>query len=224
MILCIETSALNCSVALFDGARLVDVIESKDASYTHSEKLHVFIQDILSKNDVSSNQLTAVAVSSGPGSYTGLRIGVSAAKGLCYALNVPLISVSTLEALFLRQKNASSHAFFLPMIDARRREVYMQKFDRSGAALSPVEAVVLDEVFFEKCESNSVIFGDGADKFKDIVPSHVVLIEGVFPSASMLGELAYEKFIQNKFEDTAYYEPFYLKDFVAGTPKKSVLD
>jgi tRNA threonylcarbamoyladenosine biosynthesis protein TsaB len=224
MILCIETSALNCSVALFNKEQLVDVIESKDSSYSHSEKLHVYINDILKKNTVSVSELLAVAVSSGPGSYTGLRIGASAAKGLSYALNIPLISVSTLEALYVHQKATSSYDYYIPMIDARRREVYMQKFGSNGAELSPVEAVVVDEAFFEKCESNAVIFGDGADKFIDIIPSHVALLEGAFPSAAMLGVLAYEKFKENKFEDTAYYEPFYLKDFVAGTPKKSVLD
>ncbi len=224
MILCIETTALNCSVALFDSGKLMDFIESKDSSYSHSEKLHVYIEQIFLKAGISSRDLRAVAVSSGPGSYTGLRIGLSAAKGLCYALNIPLISISTLEALALYLKTDQPISNLIPMIDARRREVYMQIFDNKRNAKSQVEAIVLDEVFFQNCEPNTLVFGDGADKFKDIIPSHVCLIEGVFPSAVMLGQLANEKYLQNKFEDTAYYEPFYLKEFVAGTPKKSVLD
>jgi tRNA threonylcarbamoyladenosine biosynthesis protein TsaB len=224
MILCIESTALNCSVALFNNGHLIDFIESKDSSYSHSEKLHVFIDELFRKTGISSSDLLAVAVSSGPGSYTGLRIGVSAAKGLCYALNIPLISISTLEALAFSLEVDRPTTNLIPMIDARRREVYMQIFDSKREPKSQVEAVVLDEDFFQKCEPNTLVFGDGADKFKDIIPSHVTLLEGVFPSAVMLGKLAHEKFLQNKFEDTAYYEPFYLKEFVAGTPKKSVLD
>lgn len=224
MILCIETSALNCSVALFDATGLIDALESHDAQYTHAEKLHVFIDDLLKKNQLSPSSLQAVAVSSGPGSYTGLRIGVTAAKGLCYALGIPLISVSTLEALQKHLSSAHKFAAFIPMIDARRREVYMQVFDEHAVAQTPVEARIIDEAYLQACAADTVMFGDGAEKFKDIKPPHVTIIDGIFPSASMIGNLAWTKFVQQDFENVAYFEPFYLKDFIAGTPKKSVLD
>jgi tRNA threonylcarbamoyladenosine biosynthesis protein TsaB len=200
------------------------MLESHDAQYIHAEKLHVFIDDILKKNQLHASSLRAVAVSSGPGSYTGLRIGVTAAKGLCYALGIPLISVSTLEAL--QKYISSNHKFttFIPMIDARRREVYMQVFDENSVVQTEVEARVIDETYLHNCPPGTVIFGDGAEKFKDIKPVHVTIIEGIFPNAAIIGTLAWVKLLREEFENVAYFEPFYLKDFIAGTPKKSVLD
>jgi tRNA threonylcarbamoyladenosine biosynthesis protein TsaB len=224
MILCIETSALNCSVALYSETGLIDVLEAYDARYTHAEKLHVLIESLLKKNLLEPSSLLAVSVSSGPGSYTGLRIGVTAAKGLCYALSIPLISVSTLEALQYHISQQYKHSVYIPMIDARRREVYMQVFDEHSVAKTAVEARVIDEAYLQSSAPDTVIFGDGAEKFSDIKPAHVHIIEGIFPSAPMIGALAWEKFKSCSFEDVAYFEPFYLKDFVAGTPKKSVLD
>ena len=224
MILCIETSALNCSVALYGATGLIDTLESHDTHYTHAEKLHVFIDDLLKKNQVLIKSLQAVAVSSGPGSYTGLRIGVTASKGLCYALGIPLIAVSTLEALQEYMYVSQKYACYIPMIDARRKEVYMQVFDDKSVTKTAVEARVIDDAYLQACAPNTVIFGDGAEKFRDIKPEHVHLVDSIFPSASMIGPLALRKFESQTFEDIAYFEPFYLKDFIAGTPKKSIID
>lgn len=223
MILCIETSALNCSVALQGPNGLVDHLESHDSHYSHAEKLHVYIDELLQKNGVKPTLLKAIAVSSGPGSYTGLRIGVTTAKGLCYALNIPLIAVSTLAALQKYMWEKQKHVCYIPMIDARRREVYMQVFDQNCKAMTEVESRIIDEAFLNSCTSDTVLFGDGAEKFEDIKPAHVQIEKGIFPSASMIAPMAWKKFESQTFEDIAYFEPLYLKDFIAGTPKKSII-
>lgn len=219
MILCVETTSLNCSVALCNASGLIDLIEHREKGYTHAEKLHVFIDDLLRRNNLSSKDLEAVAVSMGPGSYTGLRIGVSSVKGFCYALNIPLIAVSTLEMLVSGVEETDSNVPIIPMIDARRMEVYMQVFSSEKKAISEVEAKVLDATYFETLPPNSIVIGAGADKFKEILPPHIHLVEGIYPSAKMMVEAAISKFQKREFEHIAYFEPFYLKDFVAGTPK-----
>lgn len=219
MILCIETTSLNCSVALCNESGLIDLIEQREKGFTHAEKLHVYIEEILKRNQISTKELEAVAVSMGPGSYTGLRIGVSSAKGLCYALNIPLIAISTLEMLLSAASIEETYAEIIPMIDARRMEVYMQVFSNKRIPMSVVEAKILDTTYFENLPVNTLILGEGADKFKEVLPDSVKLLEGVFPSAKMMVELTLSKFQTKQFEDVAYFEPFYLKEFIAGTPK-----
>lgn len=221
MILCIETSSLNCSVALVDAGRVIDELEKRESGYTHAESLHVFIDELLKRNKLSPSELHAVAVSAGPGSYTGLRIGVSSAKGLCFALQIPLIAVSTLEMLVGEYEPLSDCVQIIPMIDARRMEVYMQVFDRQRKAVSIMEARVLDETYFENLEEGTVILGEGADKFETLVNDHTLLIRGVYPRALAMAAIAQEKFEQKAFEDLAYFEPNYLKEFMAGPASKS---
>ncbi|MEZ4799445.1 MAG: tRNA (adenosine(37)-N6)-threonylcarbamoyltransferase complex dimerization subunit type 1 TsaB [Flavobacteriales bacterium] len=219
MILCVETTSLNCSVALCNESGRIDLLEHREKGYTHAEKLHVFIDEILKRNQITSKDLQAIAVSMGPGSYTGLRIGVSSVKGLCYALNIPLMAISTLEMLLSAVAVEEVYSQIIPMIDARRMEVYMQVFSNERAAKTEVEANILDATYFENLPSNTLVLGEGADKFKSLLPTSVKLQEGVFPSASMMVQLALSKFQKKQFEDVAYFEPFYLKEFIAGTPK-----
>lgn len=225
MILAIETSSTNCSVALIYQGKCVAFMEENDG-YTHAENLMVFIDELLQLHEVSKNDIEAIAVSKGPGSYTGLRIGVSAAKGLCMGLNVPLIAVNALHAMYFHPKVAekiTSNALFLPMLDARREEVYMTTLSAKGRVLDSTQAKVISPQSFDglTCEQ-AFLFGPGADKFTQMFAHHrkVNIIEGVVPSARWLAELAQQAFDAKNFENAAYFEPFYLKEFVATTPKK----
>ena len=220
LILNIETATKSCSVALAKDGRLLDCIEEVSEKYSHAEQLTVFIQDILAKHQFSTKDLDAVAISSGPGSYTGLRIGLSTAKGLCYALDIPLISVSTLEAMAELKKTDFTEYNLCPMIDARRMEVYCAMFSNGGQ--TEVQAKVIDEdSFTAEFEKGPVLFfGDGANKCQEILThpnAHFIL--GLYPSAKGMVELAQQKFTKKAFEDVAYYEPFYLKEFVAGVKR-----
>ena len=220
-ILCLETATTNCSVALSINGEVVALQEDNALKYSHAERLHVFIKEVLEEASITKDQLQAIAVSKGPGSYTGLRIGVSAAKGLCAALDVPLISVDTLGALS-RKLTVNDGELIIPMLDARRMEVYSAVFDNSGNSIRETQAQILDETsFIEYLDKGVVHFiGNGVEKFKEICEhpnARFVLKE--LPSSMQMAALAQEKFNANDLEDVAYFEPYYLKDFIAGKPK-----
>ncbi|MDG1793881.1 MAG: tRNA (adenosine(37)-N6)-threonylcarbamoyltransferase complex dimerization subunit type 1 TsaB [Flavobacteriaceae bacterium] len=220
-VLNIETSTTNCSVALSKSGSVVAYKEDNSLGYSHAERLHVYIDEVLQTAKVSIDQVDAIAISKGPGSYTGLRIGVSAAKGLCYALDVPLISVPTLEAL-AHQVDAPKGAV-VAMLDARRQEVYSAIFDDHFSELRSTEAEVLSpESYQELLESSPVYFiGNGVSKTKVLIThKNAHFIEDKLPSAQQMCALSFEKYKAKNFEDVAYFEPFYLKDFIAIPSKK----
>ncbi len=220
LILSIETATTNCSVSLSKEGETLLLKEDYNTNYSHAERLHVFIDEILKETKTERSQLDAIAVSKGPGSYTGLRIGVSAAKGLCFALNIPLISISTLEAL-AHQVDAKN-GYVVPMLDARRMEVYSAIFSSSFDLERKIEAQILDEnSFLDYLKLQKVHFiGNGVEKTKELIQhENAVFIEGKLPSAEQMSVLAYNKYKKNDIEDVAYFEPYYLKDFVALKPK-----
>ncbi|MDO5979455.1 tRNA (adenosine(37)-N6)-threonylcarbamoyltransferase complex dimerization subunit type 1 TsaB [Flavivirga spongiicola] len=223
-ILNIETATTNCSVSLSKDGETVVLKEDYDKNYSHAERLHVYIDDLLKEAKVASGNIEAIAVSKGPGSYTGLRIGVSAAKGLCFALDKPLISVSTLEAL--AHQVTCNNGVIIPMLDARRMEVYSAVFNTDYNQIRATEAQILDENSFEDyLEKGNVYFiGNGVEKAKTLIKHpNAVFIDDKLPSANEMSHLAYNKYKISDLEDVAYFEPYYLKDFVALKPKpKSV--
>lgn len=216
-ILCLETATTNCSVALCVDGKVVAVREENNKQYSHSEKLHVFIEEVLGEANFQKDNLSAIAVSKGPGSYTGLRIGVSAAKGLCFALDIPLISLPTLEVL--SQQVNDEEAFIIPLLDARRMEVYSAVFDSQKNVVRKTKAEVLDENSFQDYISvrRSIFLGDGAFKFQKIAAHpNAEFVLDKYPSAGDMLPLAERKFENKDFEDVAYFEPFYLKEFLLG--------
>lgn len=220
IILSIETATTNCSVSLSEGGETFALKEDYNNGYSHAERLHVFIAEILLENTIDKSEIQAIAISEGPGSYTGLRIGVSAAKGLCFALNIPLISVSTLEAL--AHQVQIEGGFIIPMLDARRMEVYAEVFDAKYQSVRPIEAEILDESSYaEFLDKNLVYFiGNGVEKTKTLIQhQHANFVENRLPSAKEMGALAFNKYKISDTEDVAYFEPYYLKDFVALKPK-----
>ena len=217
-ILCIETATTNCSVALGEAGKLIALKEDNSDQYSHAEKLHVFIDELLAENKLKPRDLAAVAVSKGPGSYTGLRIGVSAAKGLCFALDIPMISIPTLLSL-AHQVSQEEGDFIIPLLDARRMEVYSAGFSSEKSILFPTRAEILDSSsFVEYLEKGKVSFiGNGVNKFKEICDHpNANMIFDKLPSAAEMVSLAEDKFQKKEFEDVAYFEPFYLKDFMPG--------
>lgn len=220
-ILNIETATKNCSVALAQNGTTLICNEIAYQGYAHAEKLHAFIGATLNEVNIAFNDLSAVAVSKGPGSYTGLRIGVSAAKGLCYALNIPLIAIDTL-AVLAQQLN-TDHGLIIPMIDARRMEVYSAVFDPKGEKIREVQAEILTEDSFSAYTQTLHFVGDSNEKAKTVLnKSNLVFHDGiVFPSAREMSALSFEKFQQKDFEDVAYFEPYYLKDFMITAPGKA---
>ena len=232
LILCIETGTDICSVGLAHDGKLISLRESGEGR-DHAKKVGVFVDELLHQNGVSPDELDAVAVGKGPGSYTGLRIGVSFAKGLCYGLGIPLIAIGSLDALVevAREDNeagilgveAWDDAVLCPMVDARRMEVYTQLFTSSGEALSEVAAeIVTPESFAQwRSERQLVIFGNGAAKCCEVLPDAKYV--SVSPSARGLARLAEERMQAGATEDIAYFEPFYLKDFVVIPSKKKLL-
>ena len=215
-ILSIETATTNCSVALSKDGKLLAGKEDYNTSYSHAERLHVFIEELLVSAEVSMQELSAIAVSKGPGSYTGLRIGVSAAKGLCYALEIPLISVPTLTALAYQ---VQEEGLVIPVLDARRMEVYSAIFDAQHQQIRETQAQILDETSFaEELASGKVYFiGNGVEKFTEVCQHpNAVFIMDKLPSAKETSVLATAKYAQKDFEDVAYFEPYYLKDFKVG--------
>ena len=220
LILSIETTTTNCSVSLSKHGETLLLKEDYGENFSHAERLHVYINELIEEANVKREDIDAVAVSKGPGSYTGLRIGVSAAKGLCYALDIPLLSVSTLEALACQVK--IDKGIIIPMLDARRLEVYSAVFSSAYKPLRAIKAEVLDEhSFSDYLENHSVYFiGNGVEKTKTLITHpNANFIEGKLPSAIEMSALAYNKYKISDIENVAYFEPYYLKDFVAIKPK-----
>jgi tRNA threonylcarbamoyladenosine biosynthesis protein TsaB len=232
LILCIETGTDICSVGIARDGELISLRES-DEGRDHAKRVGVFVDELLRETGVMPNELDAVAVGMGPGSYTGLRIGVSFAKGLCYGLNIPLIAVGSLDALAevaIEDNEAGildvdnwNEAVLCPMVDARRMEVYTRLFDTSGKALSEVSAEVVTEQTFAdvRREKQLIIFGNGAAKCREVMPDATYI--SITPSARGLARLAQQRLSAGQTEDIAYYEPFYLKDFIVIPSKKKLL-
>ncbi|MBN4085074.1 tRNA (adenosine(37)-N6)-threonylcarbamoyltransferase complex dimerization subunit type 1 TsaB [Flavobacteriaceae bacterium AH-315-B10] len=219
-ILNIETSTTNCSVSLSKEGETFVLKEDYNDNYSHAERLHVYIDEVLKDAKIALSDIDAIAISKGPGSYTGLRIGVSAAKGLCYALDKPLISVATLKALAHQIK--IENGVIVPMLDARRMEVYSAIFDSEYNQIRETQAQILDDASFAKyLEKGKVYFiGNGVEKTKTLIThTNAVFIENKLPSANEISLLAYKKYKKNDIEDVAYFEPYYLKDFIALKPK-----
>lgn len=232
LILCIETGTDICSVAIARDGELISLRES-DEGRDHARQVAVFVDELLKENDLRPEELDAVAVGKGPGSYTGLRIGVSFAKGLCYGIQKPLVAIGSLDALTevaredyeagILDIDGWDEAVLCPMVDARRMEVYTQRFTSRGEALSEVSAEVITTESFAAervSEHPFVIFGNGAKKCEEVL-SGAAWVQ-VAPSARGLVRLAEEAFEKGQFEDLAYFEPFYLKDFVVTTSKKKL--
>ena len=232
LILCIETGTDICSVGLARDGELVSLRES-DEGRDHAKNVAVFVDELLRENDVAAEELSAVAVGMGPGSYTGLRIGVSFAKGLCYGLQIPLVAVGSLDSLVqvAREDYAAGiidveqwdDAVLCPMVDARRMEVYTQMFDAKGQSLNEVKAEIIAEDSFAEWRNGRpfVIFGNGAAKCQEVLKDAILV--NVTPSARGLAALAYQRFEAGQTEDIAYFEPFYLKDFLVIPSKKKLL-
>lgn len=221
-ILNIETATKNCSITLAKDGETLVCMEMAEEGYSHAEKLHVFFEQALQQAGLTFQDLNAIAVSQGPGSYTGLRIGVSAAKGLCYALNLPLIAIDTLETL-ARQLTVTEGKI-IPMIDARRMEAFTAVFDASYQKLRATEAEIIEATTYETLEGTLHLIGDGAAKCKTVLndPRFVYHDAIVYPSAKEMSRMSFEKYQESDMVDVAYFEPFYLKDFVMTTkPKKS---
>jgi len=224
MILQIETATTVCSVALARDGEVVAYKQLNERN-VHAEIITLFIEELITTVAIKYSDLDAIAVSCGPGSYTGLRIGVSTAKGLCFALDKPLIAVETLAAMAqgVIDSNEHSNMLLCPMIDARRMEVYTAVFDTKGNRIMATSAEIIDENSFAGLlkDHQILFFGDGAEKCRDILGENfnAVFLAGFTNSATHLTRQAFEKFNQKDFEDVAYFEPYYLKDFIAGTKK-----
>ena len=224
-ILYLETSSKNCSAAISDNEKLLCLTEEVSENYKQSESLHTFVEWALEGAGISIKDIEAVSLGKGPGSYTGLRIGASSAKGFCYGLKIPLIAVNSLESMiepFLDQ----NYDFIIPLVDARRMEVYTAVYDgKMGNEFSGTVAKILDETSFEEFKDKKVLFvGDGAKKAQDILQlPNADFNESVYPSAQYLIKKTLEKIDKKEFEDIAYFEPFYLKDF-HGVKKKKPSD
>ena len=215
-ILNIESSSTNCSISLAHKGIVVSSKEKNDENYSHSTKLHSFIKEVLKESNVSINELSAVAVSKGPGSYTGLRIGVAAAKGLCYALDIPLISLPTL--LILSKQVKIKKGLIVPVLDARRDEVYSAVYDFNYNLIQKEKPEIINEDSFKEMLSSFKLHftGSGQEKCERLIKKNLNLNfsnNDNFPSSKEMGNLSYEKFINSNFEDLAYFEPAYLKNF-----------
>jgi tRNA threonylcarbamoyladenosine biosynthesis protein TsaB len=215
-ILNIETATKNCSVAIAKGGQVLVARDIATEGYSHAEKLHVFIEESLRESNIKFTDLSAIAVSKGPGSYTGLRIGVSAAKGFCYALGIPLISIDTLEVL-ARQLEVSE-GLIIPMIDARRMEVYSAVFNSQYDKINAVTAEIISADSYSGETQKMHIVGDCQEKIKTALSGENFIYHDniMFPSAKQMASLSHAKFRNDDFEDVAYFEPFYLKDFMVG--------
>ena len=226
MILCLETATPVCSVAL-NSACCTLAMRETEGQNAHSEKITNFIHEVMEEAKIDHPQLDAVAVSQGPGSYTGLRIGVSTAKGICYAADLPLMAIDTLEAMAYGMKDKLGSQIgpddlLVPMIDARRMEVYASVFDANLNRINDTAALVIDENSFEDLRKDHRLwlFGDGAPKLSKLFENqpNINIIDGFKPSAAYMKVLAERALQQQRFVDVAYFEPFYLKDFIAGKP------
>ncbi|MFC0779394.1 tRNA (adenosine(37)-N6)-threonylcarbamoyltransferase complex dimerization subunit type 1 TsaB [Flavobacterium sp. HJSW_4] len=219
-ILNIETATKNCSVSIAKDGQTIVCNELADEGYSHAEKLHVFIEEVIAKAGITAQDLKAVAVSQGPGSYTGLRIGVSAAKGLCYALNIPLIAVDTLQTL--ASQAGVTDGKIIPMLDARRMEVYSAIFNSDLTVERAIQAEIIDENSFQEYTDKLYFVGDCADKCKPVLTKdNFVFLENIkYPSAQAMSKISFDKYQKSDIVDVAYFEPYYLKDFMIAPPKK----
>ena len=219
-ILNIETATKNCSVSIAKNGVTIAFREIADEGYSHAEKLHVFINELVEESKISLQNLAAIAVSQGPGSYTGLRIGVSSAKGLCYALNIPLIAIDTLQSLAAQL--TISNGLIVPMIDARRMEVFSAVYDQNFYNLMPVSAEIITEESYQNEARELHFVGDGAAKCKELLNKSNFIFhdEIIYPSAAQMSLLSFEKHKKSDIVDVAYFEPLYVKDFMI-TRKKS---
>lgn len=219
-ILNIETATKNCSVSIAKNGETILCKEIAEEGYSHAEKLHVFIEEVISESGISVQDLVAVAVSQGPGSYTGLRIGVSAAKGLCFALNIPLIAIDTLQTLASQAK--VSEGKIIPMLDARRMEVYSEIFNANLEIEREILAEVIDENSFKDFTETVYFVGDCAEKCKAVLTKdNFVFLEDIkYPSASAMSKISFDKYQKSDTVDVAYFEPYYLKDFMMAPPSK----
>lgn len=217
-ILLIETATKVCSVGISSGGTLLAIQEVHDENYSHSEKLHMLIQKLMDENGMKFSDLDAVCVSKGPGSFTGLRIGVSTAKGYCFSMEIPLISIDTTKAMAAQfyQSNLKEKGLFAPMIDARRMEVYNAIYRSDLSLVKELSADILEPATYTEFEVPIVFAGDGMPKWKEICQHPQAEFIELYPSVKGMSELAFEKFQKQIFENVAYFEPFYLKDFVAG--------
>ena len=224
-ILCIETATKVCSVALSVNDRIVYNKEDY-AGPSHATLLGVLVHEAIQCAKANQLRLDAVAVSSGPGSYTGLRIGVSEAKGVCYALNIPLIAIPTLEILASQAIAGNNKAdYYCPMIDARRMEVYAAIYDNSLQEVRSVAADIVDHETYQKYLAQGTVsfFGDGASKCEHVISSkNAIFVQNMHPLATGMHSLAQQYYQENKYQDVAYFEPFYLKEFQATTPKNKI--
>ena len=216
MLLCIETSGKNCSVALFEGLQLVSIREVHTEQFSHSENLHVFIEQVLKESNLQPKAIKAIAISAGPGSYTGLRIGVATAKGLCYGWDIPLIALPTLRILAEQVTyEFTDIEYIIPMIDARRMEVFTAVYSHDFSPILGERAEILTESIFDTYlnKGKTIFLGDGITKFQAICKhKNAYFWENKFPSAKQMGRLALKKYQAQAFEDIAYFEPFYLKE------------
>jgi tRNA threonylcarbamoyladenosine biosynthesis protein TsaB len=221
-LLAIETTTEICSVALGNNKQCIALIES-DKENSHAEKIMLFVDEVLQQTGLKPSALEAVIISEGPGSYTGLRIGVSSAKGLCYALNIPLIAVSTLQSMAWGAKEKyPQHNQYCPMIDARRMEVYSAVYDSGLKTIQVPTNVIVDEnAYLEYLEQGIVVFsGNAVEKTIPVLSQHSnAVFSPTKTSARYLVELGYKKYFQKEFADTAYFEPFYLKEFQSAKPR-----
>jgi tRNA threonylcarbamoyladenosine biosynthesis protein TsaB len=219
----IETSTKNCSVSIANCGELISLKEINTGDYSHAEMLHPLINEALLESKLTIKEIEAIAVGKGPGSYTGLRIGVSAAKGLCFANDIPLISINSLE--ILAQSMNIDSGLIVPMIDARRMEVYAAIYDKNHDTVRETKAEIIDQNSFLNELQNHIVYflGDGAKKCKEIIlHENAVFIENAFPSAKEMATISFNKFKNETTEEVAYFEPFYLKNFVATREKRKI--
>lgn len=221
LILSLETSTTVCSVTIHRGQDLLASAEVH-IEQSHASKLAVLIDEVKKLACLELRELSAIAISSGPGSYTGLRIGASTAKGLCYALNIPLISINTLEVLAYQMSSLNfNNSLLCPMIDARRMEVYCLVMDDNLNLIHPTEAKIIDEhSFLDSLEKQNILFfGNGASKCRNVITHHnAFFINNIYPSAKQVGIMAHQKLLDNEVEDVSNAEPFYLKEFLIKKP------
>ena len=215
IIINLETATTNCSVSIARDGELLHLREDNSPQYSHSEQLHIFIREALQEASLTFTDISAIAVSKGPGSYTGLRIGVSAAKGLCFSLDLPLISVPTLEVL-TAQGIGKGYDFIVPVLDARRMEVYAAVFDAHGRQVRDTRAeIVQGDSYRDSADRGTVsLIGDGSEVCREILDHPNFSFTYALPSSREMADLSYAKFRSSQFEDVAYFEPFYLKDFI----------
>lgn len=220
-LLALETASKNCSIAIFENKDCISLVEQSSEAYIHAEMLNCFVQWALETVDLQFFDLSGVIISAGPGSYTGLRIGVSSAKAFCFSLDIPLVSVDTLSALALQAEGESE--IIIPTIDARRDEIYCAVFNHQFQKIKPTQALVLNEDFFKPYKNQKIILlGDGAEKTAEFLkPLEIeAQVQPVLPSAKTLGVLGYNEFKNGIFEDLAYFEPQYLKNFINNVNEK----